>query len=778
MSDFPKITFGIIVFNGEPFTRYCLRAIYPFAHEIIVVEGAVKSAASLATPDGHSTDGTLDTLYRFKEEEDPENKLQIVIRNGFWEEKDEQSRAYAERATGDYLWQVDIDEFYKPQDIQTIITMLAHDPSISGVSFHWKNFWGGFDYLVDGWEYRNLVKKMKGIRRIFRWGKDYQYISHRPPTIIDAQGRDLCTLNWIGPDETAKMGVFCYHYGMVFPKQAKQKTTYYQKMWQSHKDMPHWYHESYLKLRRPLRILHGTKPPSWLRRFKGTHPPVIRKLIEDCKKGMTTVEERWTEDIEQLLNSRNYQILTSFLSLSYYMIVPFRDLFYRIKTSMRRLKKNVTKTGRAIRRVLLSPLEAWGTMMLSKLLRMPKAIVKRALGWLTSPQAAILFGEPFFYLTRMRQKNERAFHQVKRALVVRLDEIGDVVMTTPFLRELRRNLPDAWITLIVKPTVYNLVELCPYVNEVLTYDWNTPGRFWQLRRHGRALRLAWKHLWQHGYDLAILPRWDADHYHGTFLIYFSSASWRVGYSEKVNALKKHINRGFDCLLTHPLNDSNLKHEVEHNLDVICYLGGYVQDDRLELWLSEEDETFAKRFLSKHEVKHDDLLIALAPGGGAPKRLWPVDRFAEVGSWLQNTYEAQLLVVGGPGEEPLGKELEQALGRAVVNAVGRTTLRQTAALLKCCRLFVGNDAGPMHMAAALGVPVVELSCHPRSGSPWSANSPLRFGPWGVDHVVLQPLTSRPPCVDECVADHPHCILEITVEQVKEAVAEQLRQSQAR
>jgi hypothetical protein len=64
--DLPKITFGIIVLNGEPFTRYCLRALYPFAHEILVVEGAAPAAAEAATPDGHSTDGTLETLYRFK----------------------------------------------------------------------------------------------------------------------------------------------------------------------------------------------------------------------------------------------------------------------------------------------------------------------------------------------------------------------------------------------------------------------------------------------------------------------------------------------------------------------------------------------------------------------------------------------------------------------------------------------------------------------------------------------------------------------------------------
>lgn len=142
MGEFPKITFGIIVLNGEPFTRYNLRALYPFAHQIIVIEGAVPAAASIATPDGHSTDGTLEILRRFKEQEDPENKVTIVTAedeghpNGFWPgEKDEMSQAYAKRATGNYLWQVDIDEFYKPNDMQSIIQLLKKDQTITAVSF-------------------------------------------------------------------------------------------------------------------------------------------------------------------------------------------------------------------------------------------------------------------------------------------------------------------------------------------------------------------------------------------------------------------------------------------------------------------------------------------------------------------------------------------------------------------------------------------------------------------------------------------------------------------
>jgi len=81
--------------------------------------------------------------------------------------------------------------------------------------------------------------------------------------------------------------------------------------------------------------------------------------------------------------------------------------------------------------------------------------------------------------------------------------------------------------------------------------------------------------------------------------------------------------------------------------------------------------------------------------------------------------------------------------------------------------VGNDTGPMHLAAAVGTPVVAISCHPRDAKPFFLNSPERFGPWRVRAVVLQP-PLRTPCRDTCSAERPHCILGVTVEQVSEAV----------
>ena len=204
MSELPRISFGIIVLNGEPFTRYCLRSLYPFAHEIIVVEGGHEDTRAVTTHDGHSTDGTLETLRRFVSEEDPEKKVRIVTRDGFWPKRDElghvrtaQSRAYAELATGDYLWQVDIDEFYHPRDMTAVLEILRSQPSATEVSFHPRNFFGGIDYLVDGWFFMRYVRD--GVHRVFKWGPGYQYVTHEPPRVHDASGRELRSIGLTRP---------------------------------------------------------------------------------------------------------------------------------------------------------------------------------------------------------------------------------------------------------------------------------------------------------------------------------------------------------------------------------------------------------------------------------------------------------------------------------------------------------------------------------------------------------------------------------------------------
>jgi heptosyltransferase-2 len=385
----------------------------------------------------------------------------------------------------------------------------------------------------------------------------------------------------------------------------------------------------------------------------------------------------------------------------------------------------------------------------------------------------LFFGEPFFKLLGRRSTvRHEKLPRYKRVLVVRLDEIGDVVMTTPFLRELRQTLPEASITLLVKPSIRNLVALCPYVNEVLTYDRGISRYSGPLQGSWRALRLAYRHLWARHFDLVIVPRWEIELHHHSLVAYLSGAPVRVGYSQDRIVHGGRFSRRFDPLFTHLLTDHTLKHEVERGLDVIRFLGGTARHDRLELWVGEEDESFADEFLASRGIYPDKTVIALGPGAGLPRRMWPLENFVGLGECLRSKYRARLLILGGVGEEPLGEELQRQLGDTVVNAVGRATLRQTGAILKRCHLYVGNDAGPMHLAAAAGIPVVEISCHPPDGSPWHVNSPSRFGPWRVSRVVLRPETARDPCFEACTSHVPHCILRVTVEQVVEAVAKEL------
>jgi len=351
MTGGPRITFGIIVLNGEPFTRYNLRALYPFAHQIIVVEGAVPAAAEIATPDGHSLDGTLEILHRFKTEEDPEDKITIVTAedegypNGFWlGEKDEQSRAYAKRATGNWLWQVDIDEFYQPQDIVLICNEFLSKPHVWAVSFQQIQFWGGLQWYVDGWYLRHLGGSE--VHRLFRWQPGYTYATHRPTTVLNRDGVNLRSLGWIRGDQLARQGIFLYHYSLVFPTQVQRKSTYYRQVeWGPFEQAGKWYQDAFERLK-PFRVHNVYRYPSWLERYDGCHPPQIDKLWRDIEAGVVHLQVRHTEDIKRLLDSRWYMISRTIVKFVGPLIcIPYRT----VTASWLKLPPVVRKT---IKRIL------------------------------------------------------------------------------------------------------------------------------------------------------------------------------------------------------------------------------------------------------------------------------------------------------------------------------------------------------------------------------------------------------------------------------------------
>jgi len=307
----------MIVLNGEPFIKYNLRALYQFAHQIIVVEGANINSTHCATADGHSLDETLRILREFKDFDDPENKVVIVTAedeghpNGFWPgEKDEQSQAYSKRATGNWLWQIDVDEFYMESDVRRIIKMLEEDHSISTISFPEIPFWGSFDYRCDGIFLRFRYSE---VHRLFKWLPGYKYVTHRPVTIVNDAGVDLRQINWMRAGDLKNRGIYMYHYYKIFLNQVRSKMLYYANWVKANKSShivkgEEYFDKTFLKLSNPFRIHTINTWPSWLEKFNGTHPIQIQALRNDLATGRLIAPTRNMEDVELLVKSIRYRL--------------------------------------------------------------------------------------------------------------------------------------------------------------------------------------------------------------------------------------------------------------------------------------------------------------------------------------------------------------------------------------------------------------------------------------------------------------------------------------
>ena len=370
------------------------------------------------------------------------------------------------------------------------------------------------------------------------------------------------------------------------------------------------------------------------------------------------------------------------------------------------------------------------------------------------------------FLRRIGINQSRAVtHHVRRILVIRLEEIGDLVLGSSFLRELRRNQPFAHITLLVKPECKNLVEWCPYVNEVLVVRTWVRGE----SQHGLDIlrdiaEFSVDLMFRQPFDICLVPRYDHDYYYSGLLCFLSGAPVRIGFSEHTTVWKEKWNRGYDTLYTKALPPVEVVHEVERNLRMISSLGGKIKSNKIEVWTDVADELWAKKLMQGLQGK----TIAIAVGVPNDCRHWPVQRYAEIVKWLGEEYAMGTVLYGTLGEVAISQQLSEQLTCKVLDVTGKTTLRQTAALLRHCSFYLGRDTGVMHLAAAVGIPVLEITPHNQHGDPGHSLSCERYGPWGVPAVLVRPEHGIYPCSKGCIAHKPHCIEQIGVEEVKQGV----------
>jgi ADP-heptose:LPS heptosyltransferase len=348
----------------------------------------------------------------------------------------------------------------------------------------------------------------------------------------------------------------------------------------------------------------------------------------------------------------------------------------------------------------------------------------------------------------LRVRRRRRQQSKMRILIVKVADLGDVLTATPALRSLRRTFPSASITALTSPHCKGLLEGTGFVDEVLAFDKWTAGL-------PAALAL---HLRRRGFDAMLL------------LHHLTTARGIAKYAALSTAVGAPVRAGLDngrgWFLTHRAPDRGfgVRHEVEYCNDVVGLLGADPDYGPLEFPVTGEERAYAKEVLPPVRP-----LVAVHPGGGSysTARRWPAERYYEL---VQRLLAAGLspIVVGGPGEESLGR----ALG-AGIDLTGRTTMGQLGAVMEGCDAFVGNDSGVMHIAAAVGTPVVALFGPTNHGA---------WGPWdptGRSVVVSADLPCQPCFYRGHDLGTPEgcpnrtCLQLITVEQVVDAVRRSFR-----
>ena len=349
--------------------------------------------------------------------------------------------------------------------------------------------------------------------------------------------------------------------------------------------------------------------------------------------------------------------------------------------------------------------------------------------------------------------------QVRRLLIRGTNWVGDSVMAIPALREVRRLLPRTHITLLVLPWVSDIYQGSPWVDAVWLYD--------RKGRHAGAagrIRLI-RSLAQGGFDAALLLQ---NAFEAALLTRLAGIPLRAGYRRDA--------RGW--LLTHALSIDprlNARHQTYYYLDLVERLLGRErtldnpspaqEKTTPELPLSPEDHTLARQRLEREGVRFQGKVVGIHPGAafGSAKR-WMGDRYAQVLDRLIRTQGVEAILFGSRQERPIAESICGHMDARPLVLSGRTSLSELIAMIACCDLFITNDSGPMHLAAALGIPTLAL---------FGSTNQVATGPLGPVAVVVNKNVECSPCLlRECPIDH-RCMTRITVEEVFQEAVRMLR-----
>jgi heptosyltransferase-3 len=331
----------------------------------------------------------------------------------------------------------------------------------------------------------------------------------------------------------------------------------------------------------------------------------------------------------------------------------------------------------------------------------------------------------------------------RNILAIKLRYWGDVLLATPTLHALKTAYPAARLTVLVNRGTEEILRGNPHVDDIIALDRGSmvqQSRFaWDIRRRR--------------FD-TVVDLTDGDR--AAFLTWISGAAVRIGF----NAERRWTGWCYTTVVT---GDAGA-HRVERDLASLVPLGIEARDRVPRIWLTGDDEAGAEQLVAETQAPKDRSLVLLQPGARYWFKAWPVERFAQLADRLNERFSCQVFVGGSRQEASLAEAVVTQAKSRLLSIAGRSNVRTLAALLKRSALFVGNDTGVMHIAAAVGTPVVGL---------FGPSNPAEWGPrGGPSEVIYKALDCRVCFHPTCRRGEENCMKLITVDEVMAACTRSL------
>ncbi len=315
------------------------------------------------------------------------------------------------------------------------------------------------------------------------------------------------------------------------------------------------------------------------------------------------------------------------------------------------------------------------------------------------------------------------FKGIKKILVIKLRHIGDVLLTVPVFRALRESFPNVYIATLLNLGTEDALVGNPLVDEIIIFDRNIKKRDIFTKYFGEISFL--RQLRAKNFDMTIdLTSNDR----GALVSFFSGARYRLAYDPGKKGLigKRH-------LYTHLAKNRGGQHTVLKNIELVRKFGIDTKDLTVDFFIPQHAEIFVRRTFSEYGISTSDKVVHIHPTSRWLFKCWKDEYFAEVINWLINKGVKIVITSSHEAKEidKVARILSLIPSNKVLNLCGKTSIKQLAAISKASSLFLGIDTAPMHIAAAVGTPVIAL--FGAGAKNWS--------PWGEGHVVISKETDR-------------------------------------